>query len=258
VGRESILIVEDSTLSAKLARVLFSCEGFDVRTASSAHEALIILREFRPGVVLTDIHLPEVDGFELARRIRADPELRGLVVLATSADRDVDPERIACAGCDGFVPKPFDVESVRASTAGALSKKNGARPDGDARAKAAEGDSEVAVLDSIRRAMSRLGLDGSDPWLHGFLARCAADLKDLRRAAADGDTRQIAWIAHRLAGLSGMIGAARVARVCLDLERLGDAESTEGTRARLLDQLTDELEQVRAAFGALEKKEAGT
>jgi CheY-like chemotaxis protein/HPt (histidine-containing phosphotransfer) domain-containing protein len=258
MGGEAVLIVEDNALSAKLAKILFVAEGYDVRIASSAGQALALLRERRPDVVLTDLRLPDMDGFELTRRIRADPSLRGLVVLATSASRDVDEEDLEQAGCDGFIHKPIDVERVRARAAEVRglprSRRVGLRIE-NGEADPSDPDTRRSVVDAIRRATRRLGLCGSDPSLQRFLSRSAADLGDLRRAAADADIQRVGWIAHRLAGLSGMLGAVRVAGTCLDLEQLSTSDTgLEGLSCRL-DRLEEELEVVRSVLGQIQREE---
>src|SRR6185437_5408796 len=73
VPSNSVLIVDDTPVNLKLVRVLLSRQGFEVRTASTAEEALQVVRDFRPRLVLADIQLPGMDGFEMTRRLKADP-----------------------------------------------------------------------------------------------------------------------------------------------------------------------------------------
>ncbi len=80
-----ILIVDDNPHNLKLARVVLSQEGHDVRTASDAEQALELLEEFHPRVVLMDIQLPGMDGLELTRRLKADPARRDIVIIALTA-----------------------------------------------------------------------------------------------------------------------------------------------------------------------------
>jgi len=261
MGGEVVVIVEDDPLSAKLAKVLFEAEGYEVRIASTASQALALLRERRADVVLTDLRLPDMDGLELTRRIRADPSLRGLVVLATSASRDVDDEVLERAGCDGFIHKPIDVDRVRARTAeirGLPQTRRARFRIESAAADASDPDTRRSVVDAIRRATRRLGLSGSDASLQRFLSRSAEDLGDLRRAAADADIQRVGWIAHRLAGLSGMLGAVRVAGTCLDLEQLSASDTGLEGLSNRLDRLEEELEVVRSVLGQIQREETGT
>jgi len=110
---EPILIVDDNAANLKLARVLLRAEGYEVRTATDAEEALAILREFAPALVLMDIQLPGMDGLELTRRLKADPATAGLTIIALTAyAMKGDEERARAAGCDGYVAKPIDTRRL--------------------------------------------------------------------------------------------------------------------------------------------------
>ena len=84
-------------------------EGYDVRTAGDAEEALAVLATFRPRLILMDLQLPGMDGLELTRRLKADPATRDIVIVALTAyAMKGDEERARAAGCDGYVTKPID------------------------------------------------------------------------------------------------------------------------------------------------------
>jgi two-component system cell cycle response regulator DivK len=106
---EPILVVDDNPQNLKLARVLLVRHGYDVRTAVDAEEALRVLEEFRPRLILMDLQLPGMDGLELTRRLKADPARRDIVIVALTAyAMKGDRERAMTAGCDGYVTKPID------------------------------------------------------------------------------------------------------------------------------------------------------
>lgn len=110
---EPILVVDDNPTNLKLLRVLLAKEGYDVRTASSAEEALSAVRAAPPRVVLMDVQLPGVDGLEVTRRLKADPATRGIVVVAVTAYAMKGDERRALeAGCDHYLPKPIDTRAL--------------------------------------------------------------------------------------------------------------------------------------------------
>lgn len=118
---EPILIVDDNPVNLKLARVLLASEGYDVRTAGDADEALSVLSEFRPRLMLLDIQLPGMDGLELTGRLKADEATRDIVIVAMTAYAMVgDRERALAAGCDGYVPKPIDTRTLPATLASYL------------------------------------------------------------------------------------------------------------------------------------------
>jgi two-component system cell cycle response regulator DivK len=110
---EAILIVDDNATNLKLARVLLQGEGYDVRTAADAEDALRLLSTFKPRLILMDIQLPGMDGLELTRRLKADVDTRDIVILAlTASAMKGDEEKARAAGCDGYIAKPIDIESL--------------------------------------------------------------------------------------------------------------------------------------------------
>ena len=112
---ESILIVDDNPLNLKLVRVLLTGEGYDVRTATDADEALLVLESFRPRLILMDLQLPGMDGLELTRRLKAEPATRDTVVVAVTAyAMKGDDQKALAAGCDGYVVKPIDTRTLGA------------------------------------------------------------------------------------------------------------------------------------------------
>jgi CheY-like chemotaxis protein len=115
MGGKAILIVDDNPQNLKLARVVLASEGFDVRTASSAEDALQLLRTMTPRLILMDLQLPGMDGLELTRRLKADPATRQIRVIAVTAyAMKGDDEKAFAAGCDGYITKPIDIERLAA------------------------------------------------------------------------------------------------------------------------------------------------
>ncbi len=110
---ESILIVDDNPVNQKLARVVLQRQGYVVLTASDGNEALSILRTFKPKLILMDVRLPGIDGLELTRRIKANPETQGILVVALTASATKDDEdSVRSAGCDGYITKPFEIQKL--------------------------------------------------------------------------------------------------------------------------------------------------
>jgi two-component system cell cycle response regulator DivK len=110
---EPILVIDDNPANLKLARALLRSEGYEVRTAADAGEALQVLEAYRPRLILMDLQMPGMDGFELTRRLKADPALGGTVVLALTAyAMKGDEERAMAAGCDGYIAKPIDTRTL--------------------------------------------------------------------------------------------------------------------------------------------------
>ena len=108
-----ILIVDDNPVNLKLAHLLLTGEGHEVRTANDAEEALEVLKVFSPRLILMDIPLPGMDGLELTRRLKADPATRDITILGLTAyAMKGDQEKILAAGCDGYISKPIDTRTL--------------------------------------------------------------------------------------------------------------------------------------------------
>ena len=123
---EPILIVDDNSTNMKLVRILLASEGYDVRTAADAEEALNVLKEFYPRLILMDVQLLGIDGLELTRRLKSDPATRDITILGLTAyAMKGDKERIIAAGCDGYVPKPIDTRTLPELVAGYLQPMEG-------------------------------------------------------------------------------------------------------------------------------------
>src|SRR5437016_2004131 len=110
---EPILIVDDTPVNLKLTRILLLNEGYKVLTAASAEEALELLRNYRPQLILADIQLPGIDGLEMTRRIKQNPATGDITVVALTAfAMKGDEQRAMDAGCDGYITKPIDTRTL--------------------------------------------------------------------------------------------------------------------------------------------------
>jgi len=103
-----VLVVDDKLQNRCILVGLLSPLGFDVIEASNGQECLEKAIDFQPDLILTDLAMPVMDGFELTRRIRQIPELQSIVVIATSASVfDQDQQQSLGVGCNAFIPKPI-------------------------------------------------------------------------------------------------------------------------------------------------------
>jgi CheY-like chemotaxis protein len=110
---EVILIVDDNPSNMKLVSFLLSNRGYEVRAASNAAEALDSIAERRPDLILMDLQMPGVDGFQLTRQLKADPGTSAIVVVAVTAyAMKGDEARARSAGCDGYLTKPIDTRAL--------------------------------------------------------------------------------------------------------------------------------------------------
>jgi CheY-like chemotaxis protein len=111
--RARILCVEDNHDSRQLLRRVLEAEGYLVLEASNSSEALQQLERQTVDLMLMDMHMPGMDGYTLAARIRGYPQYSVLPILAITANAiHADRERSLRAGCDGYIEKPIDIDNL--------------------------------------------------------------------------------------------------------------------------------------------------
>ena len=106
--KKCILVVEDQVDNRQILRDLLTNAGFDIVEAVNGEEAIASAQASRPDLILMDIQLPILDGYEATRRIKADPDLKSIpIIVVTSYALSGDEEKARSAGCDDYVAKPF-------------------------------------------------------------------------------------------------------------------------------------------------------
>jgi two-component system cell cycle response regulator DivK len=111
-----VLVVDDNAMNVELVRHVLDHDGFIVESACDAGEALARIASFQPELILMDIQMPGMDGLELTRRLKTDPLLRHVLVVAfTAFAMHGDEAKMRAAGCDGYLSKPIDVHTFAAS-----------------------------------------------------------------------------------------------------------------------------------------------
>jgi len=104
-----ILAVEDHPVNRRILRDLLSSAGYEVIEAATGEDGVALAESKRPDLILMDIQLPDIDGYEATRRIKAKAELRHVPVIAvTSYALSGDEAKALVAGCDAYVSKPFN------------------------------------------------------------------------------------------------------------------------------------------------------
>jgi two-component system cell cycle response regulator DivK len=113
MATDSVLVVDDNLENLTLTRALLQREGYGVRTAIDAEDALELLRTFRPRLILMDIQLPGINGLELTRRLKANTQTREMIIVAFTGCAGQEAEQNALeAGCDGFIAKPIGARAL--------------------------------------------------------------------------------------------------------------------------------------------------
>jgi len=119
-----VLVVDDDPQVLKLLRVNFELEGYDVMTATNGEEALELVGRDTPDAVVCDVMMPGIDGLEVVRRLRAQPDTVALPLVVVSAKAQQADVRAGLAlGADAYVTKPFDPSELLEVVAQLLAKR---------------------------------------------------------------------------------------------------------------------------------------
>jgi two-component system cell cycle response regulator DivK len=111
-----ILVVEDQEDNRRIIRDLLTSVGYELIEALDGEAGVRLAKEQRPDLILMDIQLPVLDGYEATRRIKADPALRAIPIVAvTSYALSGDDQKAGAAGCDAYVAKPFSPRHLLAT-----------------------------------------------------------------------------------------------------------------------------------------------
>lgn len=110
-----VLVVEDQYDNRRILRDLLTSAGYEMIEAVTGEEGVSIAEQQRPHLILMDMQLPVIDGYESTRRIKANPELRSIPIIAVSAyAMSGDDTKAYEAGCDAYVTKPFSPRKLLA------------------------------------------------------------------------------------------------------------------------------------------------
>jgi diguanylate cyclase (GGDEF)-like protein len=167
-GGESLLVVDDDPFIARLLEIELKAAGYDVRVASDGEQALAAAQERPPQLVLADVMMPNMDGFELTRRLRQDPRTAtASVIMLTARGLSADKLEGFAIGADDYIVKPFDTPELLARIRGVLNRASDTRQSSPMTGLAGN----VAIEDEIERRVA-----GGEPFailyvdLDGFKA----------------------------------------------------------------------------------------
>ena len=110
--KPNILVIEDNEQNLYLVKFMLEKNGYEVVQARDGREGIELATSVKPALILLDIQLPVMDGYEVARELRGNPELAGVPIVAvTSYAMAGDRERVLAAGCTGYVEKPVNPDT---------------------------------------------------------------------------------------------------------------------------------------------------
>ena len=235
---EVVLVAEDNVTSQDVIRRQLHMLGYTAEMTSNGAEALATLASGRHGLLLTDCHMPVVDGYELARRVRRAEEGgegRLPIVAITASVMEDDVRKCLEAGMDDYLAKPIEMDRLRAmlarwlprAAASGAAAGAGGRRAGAASGAQADGGGGPAIDE---RALK--DVFGDDPEvfreiLGDFVGPARANLAEIVAACEARDARAVGDACHKLQSSAKAVGAHELAELCVALEKAGKAADWE-------------------------------
>jgi CheY-like chemotaxis protein len=248
-----VLLAEDNVINQRLFVRLLEKQGHTTTVANNGREALAVLEQEEFDIVLMDVQMPEMDGFEATAHIRRQEQQTGAhitIIAMTAHAMEGDRERCLESGMDGYVSKPVQpadlfkliAEIMPDATSSVHSPTNGSQAEAFNQAEAltlADGDQELLadLVDLFNRDCARL-------------------LNEIRQAVAGRQGIGLARAAHALKGAASNFGATGVVEMARRLEELGQTEELIEAEA-ICTILEAEVRRLNAALGLLVEHSQG-
>ena len=263
IGGARILLVEDNEINQQVAKELLEQASLVVDVAKNGREAVEKIKETEYNLVLMDIHMPEMDGFEATKVIRSDPRFKNLAILAMTADAMVnDIEDCRNAGMDDHISKPINpnqlfTKLVKWIDPGECEVETAAQAE-------TTGDHETAdesffSLAEINGNAALEKFSGNRTLYTDVLVKFYDNHTDvvqkIIKALEKGDNKTARRHAHTVKGLAGLIGAERLQGAALDLEqeiKNGNIENLEPFIDRFSAVLGMVLKSIHSVKGSME------
>ncbi|MBN9061359.1 MAG: PAS-domain containing protein [Rhizobiales bacterium] len=247
--RRNILIVDDHPVNREVIRRQLELLGHESDEAENGSSAFALWQSGRHRIVITDCHMPVLDGFGLTAAIRAAEEgdaRRTPIVALTANALAGESERCLAAGMDDYLAKPVPLEKLRATIERWL--EPGA-PAPRAPAREPQDRPEPALDRSVLADL--FGDDDAtiDRLIGSFVETTRAALADIDQAFDRGDAPSISDIAHRMKGSARMVGARKLAEVAEEIEKAAKAGDVAAARAHLRGLQSAVENTLRAARG---------
>ncbi len=261
-----ILAAEDNPTNQIVIRKVLSRLGFAHEIAANGRIALEAYRAGAYGLVLTDFHMPEMDGFQLTAAIRADEAAAGLgqhvpIVALTADALTGTAELCERAGMDGYLTKPIDTQALWTTLRSFLPQAMDLRrPAGSAKPVAAPIvapqparpaiDPDILDLDQLRQSFGAFDADAL-AFLADFVAGAEQMVERIAAAHAAGDAALVRHEAHALKGAARSTGAVQLGQIASDIQDLIDAEDMESA-AFFIAPLRASWEELQAGIHGLQ------
>ena len=264
-----VLLVEDNLVNQEVGKGMLESVGCHVELADNGLRAIEAVQRAPYDLVFMDCQMPEMDGLEATRRIRSWEESGGTAGLAYGSPTKephhipiialtayaMKGDRIACldSGADDYLSKPFTREALSRIVSKHLRPDTGSAPGARTEAgipteqQAISRDKMAGALEMIRMLPGNRGVEILRKVVDIYLTSTPTLLQTMREAESGGDAEKLKAAAHSFKSSSANLGAMRLAGVCLELETLGRAGSTEGALP-LLMQAEEEYRMVRDAL----------
>ena len=257
-----VLVVEDNAINQQVASEILGNAGVRVEIANNGREALVAVSSRRYDAVLMDVQMPEMDGLEATRRIRLDPLLAGLPIIAMTAhSMKGDQERCLAAGMNDYVSKPVDTQQLFAAlirwTRPEAAQAALSGPAQEEQVETGELPAVLPGLDVIA-GLKRLGSNRGlyKKLLQEFARDYGSSAVEIRVALEQGDRELAARLAHTLKGLSGNISATTLYPLAVVLESEIRNSAGDERHEELVERLEQALGQVvETARGLVDRPE---
>jgi PAS domain S-box-containing protein len=247
-----VLVAEDDELNRRYMLRLLEARGFQVFFATDGRQVLELAHR-RPDLILMDMHMPVMSGYDATRAIKDDPELAPIPIVALTASAlNKDRSKAAEAGCEGFTAKPVQTNELFAEMKRVLAERRTLGTSGATAKPRAQQDADgrQAVYTPTPEAAARTTTAPNDD-LTGLMQELRTDymaefpnvLSQMQTLVTDGDAAGLGAIGHRLKGNGASYGFPEITEIGARIERLGHAGQLEAIQPCI-----ERLRQIHAAF----------
>ncbi|MDA3870697.1 MAG: response regulator, partial [Gammaproteobacteria bacterium] len=244
-----ILVVEDNEINQQVITMQLSALGYEVMLAANGREALKLWQIHPFDLVLTDCHMPEMDGFEMAKQIRQAEITTGSripVVALTANAMSEDRNRCIDSGMDDCLTKPIEMDDLGRAIQKWLSIP--ALPSSETHAgeiaKSSSEENHAPVNPQVLATLIGSDIEQCRPLLLKFIEASIPIINELVDAAEAARFDEIFALAHKLKSSAKAVGAERLAELCLDMEQANKNGMAETLQLLLALQLKDEFGRV--------------